>query len=239
MPKKPALTQEPDGTIKFSLTIPQKAVAQEYQHVLVEFSKTAEIKGFRKGKAPIAMVEQTTDQSKIISHVLEHVLPSAYSQVIQDHQLKPLVEPQVTPTAMKTGEDWQFTVVTAIAPTFVLGDYRAKLTKALAKHKESKKDERLKVIFDTLLSLGKFSVAPLLVDMETKAALSRLINQLGNLKLTVADYAKSLKKTPEELVAEYQTTATTNLQLHFILQAIQTDQKLADSAATLDFLQAL
>ncbi len=76
-----------------------------------------------------------------------------------------------------------------------------------------------------MLEDTKFSVAPILIEEETKSALSRLQNQLSSLKLSVADYAKSIKKTTEELIDEYKKSAESNLRLEFILQKLIEDKK--------------
>jgi FKBP-type peptidyl-prolyl cis-trans isomerase (trigger factor) len=232
---KPIITKAPDGTVAFELTLPAKEIATEYQKVLLEVAKTTEIKGFRKGKAPIAMVESISDKTKLYSHVLDHLLSPAYSQVITTNQLTPLIEPRVTPKNMKAGEDWVMAIELAIAPEISLGDY----ANSLKKIKEADKDKKLQLIFDTLLSKIKFDITPLLIEAEANSALSRLVNQLSQLKLSVANYAKSIKKTPDELVTEYKKSAQTNLKIHFILQAIQTDHKLKDRQAVLDFLSTL
>jgi trigger factor len=102
---KTAITQKPDGTVSFDLVIKAETVASEYQKVLVEVAKTFELKGFRKGKAPLKLVEQNTDKSKLYSHVLDHLLSPAYSDVIIANKLNPLVEPQVTPKSMEDDKD--------------------------------------------------------------------------------------------------------------------------------------
>src|SRR5690242_17363655 len=84
---KTIVTKKPDGSISFDLTLSAKTIATEYQHVLKEIVGTAEVKGFRKGKAPVAMVEAQSDKSKLYSHVLDHLLSPAYSQVIHDNKL--------------------------------------------------------------------------------------------------------------------------------------------------------
>ena len=69
-----------------------------------------------------------------------------------------------------------------------------KKEKSQDKHDHSsKQDHLLGVIFDALLQNIHFEVSPLLVEEERKNALSRLVNQLTSLKLTVADYLKSIK----------------------------------------------
>lgn len=259
---KTTINQAKDGTITFELTLTAATIAAEYQKVLQEVAKTAQIKGFRPGKAPLAMVEAQADTSKLYSHVLDHLLSPAYSAVIHEHKLVPLIEPRVTPKSMPQGKDWVMAVELATIPEVDLGDYQKLLKSALAKHakthqpdpKEDEnkaKDHKLNVIFDALLDGIKFSVAPLLVEEETKSALSRLINQLSSLKLSVADYAKSIKKTSEELINEYKKSAEANLKLEFILQAITKDQKFkaeekdlskkyhAERQLTLDFLSRL
>lgn len=242
------INQKPDGSVTFDLVIAKATIAKEYQHALEEVAKTASIKGFRPGKAPIKMVEAQTDKSRLYSHVLDRVLSPAYSEVIHEHKLVPLVEPRVTPKGMEEGKDWVMEVVVAIAPEFALGDYTKLIASALKKHatvhphssksdagedhKEDKdtkpeaaKDHKLNVIFDALLDGVKFDVSPVLVEEEAKSALTRLSQQLTSLKLSIADYAKSIKKTTDELVTEYKKSAQSNLKLEFILQKLIDDKK--------------
>ena len=224
---KTTISKSKDGSIKFDLTLSAKTIATEYQHVLKEVAATAEVKGFRKGKAPLAMVEAQADSAKLYSHVLDHLLSPAYSAVIHEHKLVPLLEPRVTPKSMKAGEDWVMAIEVATSPEVEVGSYEKYVKVALAKHKgHEHKDEKeaqehqLNVIFDALLDNAKLEVSPLLVDEETKSALSRLAKQLESLKLSVDDYAKSIKKTSTELVAEYKKSAESNLKLEFILQKL-------------------
>ncbi len=235
------ITKKADGTVSFPLTIPAATIAHEYAHVIDEYVQSAEIKGFRKGKAPRSLVEASVDQAKVINHVLDHVIPPAYSRVLVEEKLNPLVDPQIVPQKMDKDQDWVFTVTTAVAPEVELGDYKTAVKKALADHraahakaaKDEKSDKAEKAapahdeeehetsaIFDALLATAKVDVAELLIDAEAKSALSRLVNQLASLKLKVEDYAKSIKKTTDELVKEYQETAKTNLKLEFILQKL-------------------
>ncbi|PIT89462.1 MAG: trigger factor, partial [Candidatus Levybacteria bacterium CG10_big_fil_rev_8_21_14_0_10_36_7] len=45
------------------------------QHVLAEIQATFEKKGFRKGKAPLDVVEQNISPQAVIEEVLNHLLP--------------------------------------------------------------------------------------------------------------------------------------------------------------------
>lgn len=228
------ITKKADGTVSFTLTIPAATIAHEYTHVIDEYVQSAEIKGFRKGKAPRSLVEASVDQNKVINHILDHAIPPAYSHILVEEKLSPLVDPQIVPQKMDKDQDWVFTVTTAVAPEVELGDYKTAVKKALADHQAAhakaakaeksdthdEEEHETSTIFDALLATAKVDVAELLIDAEAKSALSRLVNQLASLKLKVEDYAKSIKKTTDELVKEYQETAKTNLKLEFILQKL-------------------
>jgi FKBP-type peptidyl-prolyl cis-trans isomerase (trigger factor) len=244
---KPTIMKKSDGTISFDLTIEAKTIAVEYQKALREVAKTAQIKGFRPGKAPLAMVESQTDKSKLYSHVLDHLLSPAYSDVIHDNKLVPLVEPKVTPKSMEEDKDWVMSVEVATSPEVEVGEYKKYVKAALVKHEKAHKEadkkagedkaekyahsekeeqeHKLNTVFDALLDNAKLEVSPLLIDEETKSALSRLVNQLQGLKLTFDDYAKSIKKTSDELIAEYKKAAEANLKIEFILQKLIEEQK--------------
>lgn len=231
---KPVFDHSPDGTVTFSLTLPVELIKKEYQHVLQEMQKTTEIKGFRKGYAPLELVEAKSDPSRLYSHVLEHALPPAYSRFIQDNSISPLIDPQVVPQKMTLDQDWVMQIKVAVTPQFELGEYQQAVKKALTEHEKGHKHEKpqtkedagkhkdhlLEIVFEALLAHVKLSVSPLLIDEEAKSALSRLASQLSSLKLSVVDYAKSIKKSEAELVAEYKKSAEANLKLEFILQKL-------------------
>lgn len=226
-----------DGSVKFEITIKSDAIKESYNKNLAKLAESVEIKGFRKGKAPTNLVEKQIDKNKLYSHVLDEVIPPVYLKHLTDNKLAPLTQPQINPISMEEGKDWKFSVQIVTRPPIELGDYKKYVKKALADHKKEHKHEEAKddkakekerehtltVIFDALLKNAKLAVSPMLIEEEAKNALSRLVKQLENLNATIDDYAKSIKKTQEELVKEYMETAETNIRLEFILGAIVED----------------
>lgn len=232
---KPVYTKATDGTIEFELTIPKDVLVHAYEETVQEYGARVTIPGFRKGKAPAAMVEKSLDKAELLAHSLEHAFPSVYGQFVRDNALLPLVDPEVTPKSMKQGEDWVMNVKTSTFPEVKLGKYEATIKK-IKKFKDDK--NKLPEILDALLDSIKFEISSVLVIAETKAAVQRLAKQLSTLKLTVEEYAKSINNTVDELVKDYEVTAKNNLRLEFILYEIGKTQghKPEERQKTLDYL---
>jgi FKBP-type peptidyl-prolyl cis-trans isomerase (trigger factor) len=162
---------------------------------------------------------------------------------------------------MEEGKDWVFKAETAGIPDIELGEYKKYVSAALKQAptpekepKDSAKEEgdtKLTIALDTLIKNAKIAISPFLVEEEAKNALGKLVNQLSALKLSVDDYAKSIKKTRDELVEEYKKTAETNLKVEFLVSAVIKDLKpevketdpykkyAAERHAALDFLSGL
>ncbi len=240
------IKKQPDGLVSFDLTVPWNQIQTAYRQLLEQTARYIEIKGFRKGKAPLDLVEKKIDTGKIYGRALEKLLPKIYVDFIQKHKLKPLTDPQITPTKAEPNQDWLFKVKIAERPQIKLGNYQTYLKKSLQTAKTKSKsnskktdknqspqkedNKKLKLIFDSLLKNAQVEICDLLIETETKSALSRLVSQLQPLKISLEDYAKSLKKSVKDLVEEYRKTARDNLRLEFILSELikQENPKISD-----------
>jgi len=249
------------GVTNISLTVPKAKVAETYQAVLKDAAKNVSIKGFRKGKAPIAQVEKSLDKAKLYQQVLETLLPELISEEIKKKGLKPIANPKLKPVSMKENQDWNFIVEVIEFPDFKLGDYKKHVKGALQATKiwvpgddkskpttenrqpktdKSLSDKRLKKVFDALLDNVSVPVAATLVSEDVNRTLTRLLDQTQKLGVTIDQYLASLGKTSQQLRDEYAKTAEENLKLEFILQKIAdeinptvTDQEVDDLTKTI------
>ncbi len=119
-------------------------------------------------------------------------------------------------------------------PQISLGDYQAEVRGALP----ASDDQKLGLVFDALLKTAKLSVSPILINQEKNQALSRLLDQVNRLGLTIDQYLASKHLTSQQLQEEYATTAVTNIKLEFILQAIAQDLKIKPKSTDIDQLAA-
>ena len=233
-----ALNKQVDGTIELTITIPQKRVQKAFDETLAKLSSEATVRGFRKGKAPIKLVEKKLGKSKVYEKVLKDLIPVVYVEAVKQENLKPIISPKIKVASLEENKDWQITATTCEWPKINLKDYRGEVKKALASEKiwvpdkgkekkptPEKQGQKLDKIFKTLLETIKVKIPQALIEDEVSRMLSRLIDQTKALGLTVEQYLVSTGKTQEQLREEYQKQAEETLKLEFVLSAIADEEK--------------
>lgn len=120
-----------NSAVALTVTVKADAVENEYQAALEKYAKTIQIKGFRKGKAPLSVLEGKF--GKVIReessfNTIEAALKEALEEV--EEQYRPLSfstpvlqdEEELLPFAEKS--DITFTVHYDVMPTFELPQYK-------------------------------------------------------------------------------------------------------------------
>src|SRR5436309_2453969 len=92
---KSLVDRQSDGTIKLTITIPHTTIAKTREEVVTDLTKSANVAGFRKGKAPQRIVEESLDKEVVQENVLKRTLPNAYSQAIQEHGIHQIMNPKI------------------------------------------------------------------------------------------------------------------------------------------------
>lgn len=111
--------------IKASVTVTQAEIKSTYDRVIKEFAKMAQIPGFRKGKAPKAMVVKTYGPN-IQAEVQEQVTKAGYGEVfVVNSELKPSGYPKLVQGEFDLESDYSFEMIFDVEPTLELGDYKS------------------------------------------------------------------------------------------------------------------
>lgn len=238
-----ALNKQPDGTCELTITIPKKRVSLAYDKTVEKLAKEVEIKGFRKGKAPKKIVEKRLDKSRVYEEVLKELITEVYLEAVKEHQLKPIVNPQIQVASMEEGKDWVIKAATCELPKVSLGKYKEVVGKVLAAEKiwvpgkeepekegqnlsqPQKREKQLAKILEALQKSVKLEVPALLIENEVSRMLSRLLDQTSRLGLSVEQYLASVGKTSDQIREEYQKTAADQIGMELILSAIADKEK--------------
>ena len=92
------------------------AIEQAYRRL---GAKTT-VPGFRKGKAPRAMLERYYGREAFVEDAAEHLLPEVYDRAIREHGVEAIAQPQVEVLQV---EPLSFKATVPVTPTVELGDY--------------------------------------------------------------------------------------------------------------------
>ncbi len=235
------LERLPDGTVKITITIPEEKIKKAHEEAVADLVKQASVAGFRKGKAPGKLVEEKLNKEQVREEILKKLLPQAYSLAVQEHNLKPIMNPKLHVEKIEEGQDWVITTLTCELPDVTLGDYKKNVQKLTAKSKiilpgkeEEQKKPAMEKIVKAVLESTKVKVPGILLEQETDRLLSQLLNDIKKLGLSLDQYLASTKRTPDDLRAEYSKRAEEDIKLEFVLQKIAEEEKITVSANEID-----
>jgi trigger factor len=111
----------PDSEVALSLEIDDARLQRAMDGAYRRAAGRVNIAGFRRGKAPRALVERVVGREALLEEALGQVLPEAFSDAVEETQIRPVMEPEfdvesLSPLRAKA------TVV--VEPSVTLGDYR-------------------------------------------------------------------------------------------------------------------
>lgn len=222
----------PDGTITITMTIPWADIQSMYKTVITETASNTEIAGFRKGKAPKEIVEESVDKTKVYEETIKRLVPKAYTEAVETHKLRPIMMPQIELKEATEGKDWTVEAKTCERPSVTLKDYKKAVSDLKAEkantiivpgkndEEQAPKGPSTEDVLERLLTAIDAVIPDILLDHEVTHQLSQLVDQTKKLGLTVDQYLSSTGKTADGIRQEYRELAKKNLALEFGLEAI-------------------
>ncbi|HIT85911.1 MAG TPA: trigger factor [Candidatus Ornithomonoglobus intestinigallinarum] len=97
-----------------------KAINDVYRKNVKKFN----IPGFRKGKAPRAVIEKYYTEAVFYDDAVNAVLPEAYENAVKEAELDVVAKPEIDIEEIKKGEPVVFTALVTTKPEVTLGDYK-------------------------------------------------------------------------------------------------------------------
>lgn len=227
------LNRLPKNSFEITVDIPWEEIKETENKVLALYGKETEIKGFRKGMAPLNLVKESFGQEKLLRQILEQILPLFFQKAVEEFKLKPIVSPKAELISAKENETWKVKYTSCEEPEVILGNYKEEITKIAkpeakiwtpGKGEETKpeekpeaKEEKINKVLNWLIANIKVEISDLLVEDEVNRKLSSLLEQTQKLGLTIDQYLASTGKSLETIKAEYTKQARENLAFEFIL----------------------
>lgn len=115
---------ENKNEVKLSFEIEAEKFEDAMKKVYAKTAKYFTIPGFRKGKAPMAIVERTYGSSIFYEDTFNELVPDIYDEAIKENKIEAVSRPQINISQMEKGKDLKFTAIVQIKPEVKLGKYK-------------------------------------------------------------------------------------------------------------------
>lgn len=220
--------KSPKATLKLTVTVESDKVKEAYDKVLEKAVSETEIEGFRRGTAPKELVRDKVGVSNLYGDAVNALLQTFYPQALKENAIMPISNPKVEIKEFDLEKPFEFTATVAVMPEVTIKDYKETLKKnfekKIAEAKKTAKDgEEPHVhaspneVIETLLEKSEVEIADILLEEETDRLLSKLVNQVQTIGISLEQYLKSQNKTAEDLRKDYEKIAEKNLKAEFVL----------------------
>ena len=113
---------ENEATLK--ITAPAADVNAGFKKAVQKIANQVNIPGFRKGKAPRAIIEMHYGKEAVKQEAFEEVANKAYSQALEQEHLIPVSDPKLEASTFEEGKDMELTLKVTLKPEPELGEYK-------------------------------------------------------------------------------------------------------------------
>ena len=104
---------------RLEVAVPATEVTREVQQRLKQLSRTARLKGFRPGKAPLGVItKQFGDQVR--SEVLSDLMRTSFAQAVTQENLRPAAGPRIEPITLGPDTDLKYAAHFEVLPEVTL-----------------------------------------------------------------------------------------------------------------------
>lgn len=244
------LNKQPKNTYEINVKISPDEVKKEYTKAFDQLRGELDVKGFRKGKAPVDVAKKHLQDSVVYEHVVRTILPKIYQDIVQKESLKPITSPKVEIIKAKGEEEWEFKITLAEKPEINLDNYKDIVKRAKGEEKKEEiwvpgkdkeepkkelKDQRLlDKVLSALLKDIKVEMSDLIIEEELNRRLSQLVDDIQKLGMTTETYLKTKNTTVDKLKEQIKREITDVYSLEFMLMEIADRENIAVDQADLD-----
>ena len=105
---------ENEATLK--ITAPAAVVDAGFKKAVTKIANSVNIPGFRKGKAPRAIIEMHYGKDAVKQEAFEEVSNKLYSEALEQEKLIPVEDPKLESSTFEEGKDMEMTIKVTVKP---------------------------------------------------------------------------------------------------------------------------
>uniref|UniRef100_A0A7C4ARD6 Trigger factor n=1 Tax=Desulfomonile tiedjei TaxID=2358 RepID=A0A7C4ARD6_9BACT len=108
---------------RVTFEVPEETVRNAIESQYMDLKKTVQIKGFRKGKAPLQIIKGYF-RGKVEGDALKKVIEDTLEPGLVEKEIKPLTVLSIDPETLETGKPFRFSAVVEVAPEITPVNYK-------------------------------------------------------------------------------------------------------------------
>lgn len=108
--------------VHFSVVVEENEWKDAQHKATIDLAKNVTVKGFRKGKAPLAQAARYVKASDVLDKAADKAVQLAFNEMIEKNNVKPIMQPELVVEEFKA-DKFAFKFVVATAPVVELGQY--------------------------------------------------------------------------------------------------------------------
>ncbi len=289
-------TEPKDSEKEIFVELSAEFVSSFSEKALSEFVKEAEIEGFRKGKAPVAIVKERVGEFKLFEEATQRAIQEIIPVIMLQEKIEAITMPHVHLTKIALGSPIEFMMHFFIMPEVELADYKKiamdtkketvglkdeevegyiqqiisaratkndageetkpeltddfvktlgdfkdvadfkmKLTENMKAEREVQASQKRRlVIIEEIVKETKIKMPEVLVEEEQHKMFDEFKGRVESMKMNFEEYLGSIKKTEEELKAEWKEDAIKRAKMNIILPQIAAKESLKPDTKDID-----
>ncbi|GGY71582.1 trigger factor [Cellvibrio zantedeschiae] len=131
---------------RLTIGVPAEQVDAEVENRLKQAARTVTIKGFRKGKVPMSVVQQRFGAG-VRQEVVGDVISRSFYAAVQKENVRPAGQPAIQAVQLAPGKDLQYVATFEVYPSVTLSDLSAyEITRYTAEVTEADVDNMIEVL---------------------------------------------------------------------------------------------
>lgn len=109
--------------VKVTVEVPFAELEPDFAKAYKDLAGQVNIAGFRPGKAPAKLLEARIGRPAVLEQVVNDMIPSRYSEAVDEHDLKVLAQPDIDVTKLEDNDVVEFTAEVDVRPEITLPTY--------------------------------------------------------------------------------------------------------------------
>ncbi|MBI2315332.1 hypothetical protein HYU93_04745 [Candidatus Daviesbacteria bacterium] len=118
------IVKQPKSIVEVTITVPWTDLQTTWDQTLQRMAQDVELSGFRKGQAPVSMVEQQLG-TRLQDEVLKTAMPNFLIEALKGTDIIPIDYPKYDLLSFTKGNQLQFKATVTNRPNVTVGSYKA------------------------------------------------------------------------------------------------------------------